>query len=58
MIEVRWENEIISFDGRVIEDFGMSQEGSVRHHIAHVKAAELRVDKKGRYSIFISIRQV
>lgn len=58
MIEVHLEeeNRVISFDGRVIESFLYNQPDSVRRHIAHVEAAELRVDKKGRYSISIRMK--
>jgi hypothetical protein len=56
MIELYLGDRVISFDGRVIESFGGSQAGSERYHIAEVKAAELRVDKKGRYSVFIQMK--
>jgi hypothetical protein len=53
MIElyVEAEDKYISFDGRVIESFSYSQQGSVRRHVGHVEVAELRVDKKQRYSV-------
>jgi hypothetical protein len=56
MIELILEDRVISFDGRVLESFGGNQAGSERYHIAEVKAAELRVDKKGRYSVFIPMK--
>jgi hypothetical protein len=56
MIEVHWEDQIISFDGRVIESFRDNQPDSVRRHIEHVEAAELRVDKKQRYSVSIRMK--
>jgi hypothetical protein len=52
MIELHLEHTIIAFDGRVIEAFPQGQAAS-RYHVANVKTAGIKSDKKGRQSLQI-----
>jgi hypothetical protein len=52
MIELHLEHTIIAFDGRVIEAFPQGQVSN-RYHVANVKTAEIKSDKRGRQSLQI-----
>ena len=52
MLELHLENTIIAFDGRVIEAFPQGQAAS-RYHVANVKTAVIKSDRKGRQSLQI-----
>jgi hypothetical protein len=52
MIELHLENTIIAFDGRVLEAFPQGQPAS-RYHVANVRTAEIKSDRKGRQSLQI-----
>ena len=55
MIELHLERTIIAFDGRVIETFPQGQAAS-RYHVANVKTAGIKSDKKGRQSLQIFMK--
>ena len=52
MLELHLENTTIAFDGRVIEAFPKDQASS-RYHVANVKTAMIKSDRKGRQSLQI-----
>ena len=52
MIELHLENTIIAFDGRVLEAFPQGQPAS-RYHVANIRTAGIKSDKKGRQSLQI-----
>ena len=52
MIELHLENTIIAFDGRILEAFPQGQPAS-RYHVANIKVAGIKSDKKGRKSLQI-----
>jgi hypothetical protein len=55
MIELSLEHTIIAFDGRVIEAFPQGQVSN-RYHVANVKTAGIKSDKKGRQSLQIFMK--
>jgi hypothetical protein len=55
MIELHLEHTIIAYDGRVIEAFPHGQPAS-RYHVANVKTAGIKSDKKGRQSLQIFMK--
>ena len=55
MIELHLEHTIIAFDGRVIETFPQGQAAS-RYHVANVKTADIKSDRKGRQSLQIFMK--
>jgi hypothetical protein len=55
MIELRLENTIIAFDGRVIETFPQGQAAS-RYHVANVKMTGIKSDRKGRQSLQVFMK--
>lgn len=58
MIDLHFESgSVLSFDGRVIEFFPNDGDHVIRRHIAHVKVAELLVDKKQRYRVAIQMER-
>ena len=52
MIELHLDNTIIAFDGRVLEAFPQGQVAS-RYHVANIKTAGIKSDRKGRQSLQI-----
>ena len=57
MVECRTEEEIVAFDGRVIDRFRASG-SSLRFHIDFVESVEITSDKKGRQKLEINLRGV
>ena len=55
MIELHLEHTIISYDGRVLEAFPQGQAAS-RYHVANIKTAGIKSDKKGRQSLQIFMK--
>jgi len=54
MIELHLDNTIIAFDGRVLEAFPKGQPAS-RFHVANVKSAFIKTDRKGRQSFQVQM---